>query len=99
MAMTIGLMNLQFAVNAATFHRQQTLAKKPMARPKVADDVRLLFKSPAQYILLEDWVKSFRDLKRRDWVNIKAAIAGLSNEDLAEAYAFIIRNELCRQER
>jgi len=93
--MTMGLMRLQDAVNNATFHRQQTAAKRPLAMPAVATDIRHLFRGPDQFLLLEEWVKSFRDAKRRDWGKVRAAIQTLTNEDRAEAITFIIKQEMC----
>lgn len=90
--MTQNLSRLQLAVDDATFHRQRTPEgeKRPMECPQVATDVRHLFLGPKHYVLLEKWVKSFKDTRRRDWAKIQDAIDQLDAADRAEAWAHFI---------
>ena len=87
--MTQNLARLQLAVDDATFHRQRAPEdqKRRMEKPKVAEDVRYLYLGPRHFMLLEKWVKSFKDSRRRDWSKIQEAMRLLDAADRAHAWA------------
>lgn len=94
MTKTKNLMRLQLAVDDAALHRQRApeTEKKDIPYPKAAEDVRYLYLGPKYFISLEQWVKSFKDSRRRDWHRIKEAMEALTLDDARHAQAYFLLN-------